>query len=82
MNQFGPAKLFSVSFSATLIGMSLALEPGMFAAMGRQMLRSRLAWGLAAYLGVALLSMVTAVDRLHSAFGSYPEYQGLLMLVL
>jgi O-antigen ligase len=82
MNQFGPVKVFALSLAASLVGLSLALEPVTFAANARVVLRSRLGWALAAYLGIASLSMVTSVDRLHSAIGSYPEYQGLVRLLL
>ena len=82
MNQFGPPKLLALALAASLIGLGFAIEPAAFAAHARRMARSRLAWALAAYFGIASLSVVTSVDRFHSAVGSYPEYQGLLRLVL
>jgi O-antigen ligase len=82
MNQFGPPKLLALALAGSLIGLSFAIEPASFAAQAQRMARSRLAWALAAYFGIASLSVVTSVDRFHSAVGSYPEYQGLLRLVL
>lgn len=76
---FGPVKLAVTLIAAALVAAGLAVSPDA-AARVRSAIRSPLVWALGAYVGLALLSLVTAVDVRAAVLGTYPAYTGLVSL--
>jgi O-antigen ligase len=81
-NPFGPIKSFVLVAAASLIVAGFALDPAAFLAAVRRVSRLPVAWAAGALVAVAALATAMAADPAQSLLGHYPEYQGLLLLLV
>ncbi len=81
-NPFGPIKavLLALSVAAVLAGM--ALEPGAAIRSIRIVAARKATWFLGGYVLLGVLATLTSLDMRASVLGSYPDYQGVLALVM
>jgi len=81
-NPFGPLKAALLAFSCAAVLAGVALEPGAAMRSLRTVASHKATWFLGGYGLVTLLATVTSLDVRASILGSYPDYQGLLALLM
>jgi O-antigen ligase len=81
-NPFGPVKALVLLIAAAVVTAGLALDRESLSSGIERTRKQPVAWVASAFVLIALLATWTSIDRSQSAFGHYPEYQGLALLLL
>ena len=81
-NPFGPIKALVLLAGAALCAIGLAIEPRMATRATSRAIAQRAAWPAFSLIAVAAIATATSIDPSQSLIGHYPEYQGLLLLLV
>jgi O-antigen ligase len=81
-NPFGPIKSLVLILGAALCAVGFVLTPQVAVSAIRRARTQRSTWSALGLVGMACVATATSMDASQSLVGHYPEYQGLLLLLL